>query len=89
MSDREAQLLYDGALALRRGDRRRARELLLELVEINEEHAEGWLWLSGAVDDRADQQIALENVLALDPDNRAAQHGLRVLAEWAAGPTGG
>lgn len=84
MSEREAQLLFDGAYALTHGERERARELLLELVELNEEHADGWLWLSGAVDDRGDQQIALENVLALDPGNRAAQDGLRLLATWTA-----
>lgn len=73
-----AQMLYDGALALQQGDLERARDLLLQVVEHDEENAEAWLWLSGAVEDREDQQTALENVLALDPDNRYAQQGL----EW-------
>ncbi len=73
-----AQMLYDGAVALQQGDLERARDLLLQVVEHDEENAEAWLWLSGAVEDRDDQQTALENVLALDPGNQHAQQGL----EW-------
>ena len=71
-----AQMLYDGAVAVRQGDHERARDLLLQVVEHDENNAEAWLWLSGAVDDADDQRTALENVLALDPANAAAQHGL-------------
>lgn len=73
-----AQMLYDGAVAVQQGDLERARDLLLQVVEHDEENAEAWLWLSGAVEDREDQQTALENVLALDPGNAYAQRGL----EW-------
>ncbi|GIV87958.1 MAG: hypothetical protein KatS3mg055_0476 [Chloroflexus sp.] len=75
----QARLLYEGAQALVSGDKARARELLLELVELNEQIPEAWLWLSGAVDDPEDQRVALENVLALDPDNPYAQEGLAYL----------
>lgn len=79
-----AQMLYDGAVAVQQGDRERARTLLLEVVEQDEENAEAWLWLSGAVEDREDQQTALENVLAIDPGNRAAQDGLAWLKQHGA-----
>lgn len=81
--DREqlAQMLYDGAVAVQQGDLERARDLLLQVVEYDEENAEAWLWLSGAVEDLEDQQTALENVLALDPDNVYAQQGLRYLQQ--------
>jgi Tfp pilus assembly protein PilF len=71
-----AQMLYDGAVAVQQGDLERARDLLLQVVEADENNAEAWLWLSGAVEDIDDQQTALENVLALDPENEAAQSGL-------------
>lgn len=74
--DQLAQMLYEGAVALQQGDKERARDLLLQVVEYDEENAEAWLWLSGAVEDLEDQQTALENVLALDPGNRHAQQGL-------------
>jgi hypothetical protein len=74
-----ADMLYQGALALQQGDKLRARELLLRVVEADENAEEAWLWLSGAVDDPEDQRTALENVLALNPDNPHARHGLAVL----------
>lgn len=79
MDPQLAEWLYEGALALTRGDKERGRELLLRVVEANEEIEEAWLWLSGAVDDPDDQRTALENVLALNPQNQYARHGLDVL----------
>jgi len=82
MATREevAEWLYDGAVALRAGDRQRALDLLMQVVEIDEENEQAWLWLSGAVDNIDDQQIALENVLTLNPHNELARRGL----EWIA-----
>ncbi|MCG8346519.1 MAG: hypothetical protein MI924_01905 [Chloroflexales bacterium] len=73
-----AEWLYDGAVALCEGDKARAVELLMRVVQADENNAEAWLWLSGAVDDIEDQMIALENVMALDPGNEYARQGL----EW-------
>jgi hypothetical protein len=75
------QLLYDGVMALGAGDKQRALELLMQIVEIDEHHESAWLWLSGAVDDPADQRVALENVLAINPDNQAAIRGLAMLQQ--------
>jgi hypothetical protein len=79
MDSQIAEWLYNGALALSEGDRERARELLLRVVEQDEANEEAWLWLSGAVDDPEDQRTALENVLALNPQNQHALYGLDVL----------
>ena len=79
MDPQLAEWLYEGALALTQGDKERARDLLLRVVEANEEIEEAWLWLSGAVDDPDDQRTALENVLALNPDNQHARYGIDVL----------
>lgn len=73
-----SEWLYDGAVALQNGDRARAQELLLKVVEVDEENVEAWLWLSGAVDTLEDQQTALENVIAIDPTNAYARQGI----EW-------
>ncbi|HMO56037.1 MAG TPA: tetratricopeptide repeat protein [Roseiflexaceae bacterium] len=75
-----ARLLYDGAVAVREGRLEQARELLLRVIDLDETQELAWLWLSGAVEDPADQQVALENVLALNPHNPAATEGLRYLA---------
>lgn len=79
MDERLAEMLYEGALALQQGDKERARDLLLQVVELDEGIEDAWLWLSGAVDDPEDQRTALENVLALNPDNQYARHGIAVL----------
>ncbi len=79
MDPQLAEWLYEGALAVSQGDKERGRELLLRVVEANEEIEEAWLWLSGAVDDPEDQRTALENVLALNPNNKHALYGLDVL----------
>lgn len=76
MSDDIARLLYEGALAVRSGRRADGQGLLLQVIERDEQNELAWLWLSGAMDDPADQQVALENVLAINPANTAAQQGL-------------
>jgi Tfp pilus assembly protein PilF len=76
-----AEWLYDGAMALRQGNKERALELLMQVVEADEENEAAWLWLSGAVDELEDQQIALENVLAINPNNTAAQQGLELVMQ--------
>lgn len=76
-------LLVAGAQALHAGEREKARDLLLQYAEQNEDDPEGWLWLSGAVDDPNDVQTALENVISLDPGNVRAQAGLRWLQTHA------
>ncbi|NCC35620.1 MAG: hypothetical protein EOM24_26955 [Chloroflexia bacterium] len=78
--DHIAEWLYEGAVALQEGNRERALELLLRVVEADETNEEGWLWLSGAVDDIDDQRTALQNVLAINPRNHHARYGLEVLS---------
>ncbi|NWG22503.1 MAG: tetratricopeptide repeat protein [Chloroflexi bacterium] len=84
MSEHElARWLYQGALALSEGRRDEAQRLLLQVIEQDDQNEQAWLWLSGAVDDPADQQVALENVLAINPRNAAAHAGLTWLLEHA------
>jgi tetratricopeptide (TPR) repeat protein len=85
MTNQIAQLLYDGAVAVQQGQHEKAQELLLKLLEIDEANELAWLWLSGAVQDPADQQVALENVLALNPNNQRAIDGLAWLQQQASG----
>lgn len=81
MSTDIARMLYEGAVAVTQGRKAEAQELLMKVLELDEQNEQAWLWLSGAVDDPSDQQIALENVLAINPDSRAAQDGIRWLTQ--------
>ncbi len=66
-------LLQAGIAALQRGERERGRALLLQVIERDEHHEQAWLWLSQAMDDPADAEVALENVLTLNPANAEAR----------------
>ena len=68
--------LTAGIAAALAGNRAEARELLLQVVQADENNAEAWLWLSQVVTTLEDREVCLSNVLALDPANEAAQHGL-------------
>jgi len=79
MAEDIATLLYEGAVAVTEGRRDEAQALLMRAIELDEQSELAWLWLSGAVADPGDQQIALENVLAINPRSEAAQIGLAYL----------
>ncbi len=80
MDERQiAELLYEGAVAVREGNKERGRELLMQVVDVDEHNEEAWLWLSGAVDDIEDQETALLNVLDINPDNEFARRGLELI----------
>ncbi|NJP06051.1 MAG: hypothetical protein HC837_10715 [Chloroflexaceae bacterium] len=78
MEEQVAEWLYDGVMALREGDREQALNLLMQVIEADERHEQGWLWLSGAVDTPEDQETALLNVLDINPSNVHARRGI----EW-------
>ena len=87
MSDIDA-LLKQGIAAVKRGDKENGRILLMKLLEMDERNEQAWLWLSGAVEDKEERIICLENVLAINPDNELAQKGLaRFGAKSTSGPS--
>lgn len=76
-----AEWLKEGIKAAKAGERHKAQQLLLHVVEANERSEQGWLWLSGVVNTDEDRLVCLENVLALNPLNVQARAGLRWLHE--------
>ncbi len=68
--------LREGIAAAKAGQRERARDLLVRVVEEDEENLRAWLWLSDVMDSLTDKEVCLENVLELDPANEAARKGL-------------
>jgi hypothetical protein len=67
--------------AARAGERQTAKQILNAIVAEEPSNAEAWLWLSGVVDDPAEQRLALERVVALEPDHTRANRGLQWLRE--------
>lgn len=74
-----AKLLKQAAALYKKGRRDQARDLLMQLIEIDENNEKAWLLLSAAVDGLEDKQIALENVLTINPKNEKAQKGLALV----------
>jgi hypothetical protein len=67
--------------AMKAGRKDDARAILLDVVEQDERHETAWLYLSALVDTLEEQQICLENVLAINPANAKARKGLEALSQ--------
>jgi hypothetical protein len=49
---------------------------LVRVTELDEGNITAWLWLSTVMETLEEKQVCLENVLTLDPENKAARTGL-------------
>lgn len=76
MGEEVTDLLSQGIVAARAGQREQARALLMQVVESDERNEQAWLWLAGVVDAPEDIRTCLQNVLDLNPANQQAQQGL-------------
>lgn len=72
-------LVQAGIAAAKAGEREKARDLFLQVIASDERNELAWLWLSGVVQTDEERRVCLENVLAINPDNRVAQKGLAKL----------
>ncbi|RMF02476.1 MAG: hypothetical protein D6768_08150 [Chloroflexi bacterium] len=71
--------LDDAIEKIRTGNKLEGRQILEGLLDVDENNEEIWLWMSTVVDNDEDREICLENALALDPENVAAQQGIEAL----------
>ena len=76
----EETLLQEGIQAAKRGNKQEAQQLLRQALEFNPRSIAAWLWLSSVVDSDQERRECLDSVLAIDPNNQAAQYGLAQLA---------
>lgn len=81
MSALRTDMLEQAIGAARAGQRPTARGLLGAILADDPTDVQAWLWLSGVVDQPAEQVQALERVLALDPSNARATYGLQWMHE--------
>src|ERR1041385_7237646 len=64
-----AEDLQRAIQAARAGRKVEARDLLLQIVEVEPRNEMAWMWLAGVVDSLEDRIIACENVLTINPGN--------------------
>ncbi|MBN1427261.1 MAG: hypothetical protein JXB07_02675 [Anaerolineae bacterium] len=66
---------------LRDGDILAARRLLSDIVKVDPNNEQAWLWLSSAVTDEERRRECLERVLQINPGNQAAHLALVALSQ--------
>jgi tetratricopeptide (TPR) repeat protein len=66
---REDTLLQQAMSAMRAGHELTARDIFLEVVEINPRNETAWMWLTGLLDDLDDCIYACQKVLEINPAN--------------------
>lgn len=83
------RLLIAGVHAVKEERLEEARDLLYQVIDLDERNEKAWLWLSGVVEGANERILCLENVLAINPHHQLARQGLRHLlaqrAEVSAG----
>ncbi len=73
------ELLQQGIAAAKSGQNERARQLLLQVTDLDETNIQAWLWLSSVADTTEDRRTCLNNILTIDPHHEAALKGLAAL----------
>lgn len=82
MSDNDfEQLLRDGVDAARRGDRQTARKLLEQVVSIDDNNEQAWMWLATCVNTLSERRACLQKVLEINPNNARAKEALANLGD--------
>ncbi|MCB0213111.1 MAG: tetratricopeptide repeat protein [Anaerolineae bacterium] len=59
--------------------RKEARKILLRVTDLDDQDIRVWLWLSAVAEDNTERYICYQNILSLDPHNKAALNGLERL----------
>ncbi len=70
------ELLQKGKTAATSGQKDLAREYLGRVVQLQPQHEEAWLWLSGVANNLPMMKGCLERVLAINPRNTQALEGM-------------
>ncbi len=79
-------LVREGIKAVEAANHVRARDLLSLGLTLDQDHVQGWLWLSGEVETLEDKAFCLHRALDLEPDNKLARQRLALLGGEVEGP---
>lgn len=74
-----SRLLRAGVDAAKRQRMDQARELLYQVIDLDDRNEAAWLWLGEVAPGVDERIVCLENVLAANPRNQVAREGLRHL----------
>lgn len=82
----EQNLLTQGIGAYKAGNLEQAKVFFAQAIQQDPMNAKAWLWMSGVVEEDQ-RKSCLQRVLALEPGNQAARHGLALLSVRSEEPT--
>ncbi|GEM_PF-420430 len=74
-------LIEEAIQAARAGDRRIARELLEQVIELDQSNEKAWFWLASVMDTDDERRMCLRTVLKLNPNNEKARAALAKIEE--------
>jgi tetratricopeptide (TPR) repeat protein len=83
---RDLELLRQARAAIQEGHRARARALLRQVTATDPLNEVAWLWLGHIAEAWEDQVAALDNVLAINPNNAKARERLEQLQQTRPAP---
>lgn len=79
MTEQDVQTLLEGGItAARVGDIEMARQYLEDVLALDENNEEAWLWLASISEELTEKQAHFQRVLSINPQNEQAKAGL----EW-------
>jgi len=78
------ELLQKAVELARAGDKTKAREIFMRVVEMEPRNEMAWMWLTGLVDHLEDKIVACENVLVINPANHKVKSYLESLLKQKA-----
>lgn len=81
MSQKYSELLKQGILAAKSGERRKAEQIFTKLTKLAPNDKRGWWYLSYVASTRNNAMKALGKVLELDPTDESAQKRLKAIKD--------
>ncbi len=72
-SPQVGNLLRQGILAARQGEKDDARRLLRQVIELDQYNERAWFWLASVAETDEERHTALSNVVLINPHNTRAQ----------------
>ena len=74
-----SRLLRAGVEAVKKETPQAARELLYQVIDLDDRNETAWFWLGGVAPGVDERIVCLENVVAINPGNQLAGEALRYL----------
>ncbi len=75
------QMLNKSIAAYKKDDITTASKLLAQVIKQDPNNERAWLWLSGIVSSDAERLFCIKRLLAINPENEIAKHGLTLLPQ--------